>query len=84
LARFPYVLGAFLEVGSFLGKNRTLNWTHLKADPAINAGVKINPVKLCAFTVAPLAGLYTGDRAGINAICNALADISDDRMSHAF
>ena len=52
------------------------------ADAAIDAGVKVDPIKVCALAVGTLAEVDASHRAGIHAIGYALADVGNDRVSH--
>ena len=71
-----------LQLGLFFRKDGPLHGTHLQADAAIDAGVEVDPIKVCALAVGTLAGVDSSHGAGINAIGYALADVGDDRMSH--
>ena len=71
-----------LQLGLFFGKDGPLHGTNLQADAAIDAGVEVDPIKVCALAVGALAGVDASHGAGINAIGYALADVGDDRVSH--
>ena len=55
----------------------------MQTDSAINAGREIDPVPVCSFGVFAWAFVNTGNRAGIDAICDAFTGIRYDRMRHS-
>ena len=71
-----------LQICTFLRNNCTIDWTNLKANPAINASIKINPVEIGPFFIFALSRLNAGNRTGINTVSNSLTDVSDDCVCH--
>jgi len=71
-----------LKLGPLFWHDRSRHGADLQADAAVDAGVEINPIKRCAFAIGTLAGMDAGNRAGIHAISNTFADVSDDGVGH--
>jgi hypothetical protein len=82
MARSRAELRSFLKVGAFFGKNRTLDGTHLQANRAVNAGLKVDPKPVCAFAVFAGAGMDAGDRTGGDAIGNTFTNFGDNGVGH--
>ena len=71
-----------MKLGPLFWHDRPRHGADLQADAAVDAGVEINPIKRCALAVGPLAGVNARNRAGIHAISNTFADVSDDGVGH--
>jgi hypothetical protein len=71
-----------LEFRAFLGQDRSLDGTDLKADSAVDAGVEIDPVEIGTLLVFAVALIDASHGAGVDAIGNAFAHISNDGVSH--
>ena len=74
---------SLLQIRFLLRQDCALNGANLQTDSAINAGVEIDPEESSALGVGTLARMDAGHRTGVDAICHPLADIGDDRVSHA-
>ena len=72
----------FLEVGAFFGENGSLDRTNLQTDPTVDAGIKVDPIKICPLFVFPLSLVDAGHRTGINTIRDPFANIGHDRVGH--
>ena len=72
-----------MQARAFFGDDRPFYRTDLQTNAAINAGCKVNPVPISAFSIFTRTGMYAGNRAGIYAVGNAFADICNDRMRHS-
>ena len=72
----------FLEIGAFFGENGSLDRTNLQTDPTVDAGIKVDPIKICPLFVFPLSLVDAGHRTGINTISNPFAHIGHDRVGH--
>lgn len=77
------LLRRILQIGSFFRHDRPFYRADLQANAAINAGSKVNPVPVCPFFVFAWPFMDASNRAGINAIGNALAGIGQNRMRHS-
>jgi hypothetical protein len=71
-----------LQIGAFFGENSAFYRANLETNATINAGGKVNPVPIRAFCIFAGTRMNAGDGTGINAIGNAFAGISDNRMGH--
>lgn len=75
--------GRSLQIRLFFGQNRPFYGADLQADAAVNAGVEVNPIPVCALLILARPFVDAGDWASIDAIGNAFADISDNSVGHA-
>lgn len=74
--------GCLLQLRLFFGQNGTFYRAYLKANAAVNAGIKINPVPAGAFFVFTRAFVNTGHGAGIDAIRNAFTNVGHNSVGH--
>jgi hypothetical protein len=71
-----------LQVGAFFCNDSPFDWTNLKANAAVDAGGKVNPIPIGSFSVFTWAIVNTGYWAGIHTVCDAFAHIRHNCMSH--
>ena len=69
---------AGLQVGAFFRNDGPFHRADLQADPTIDAGLEIDPIKAGALGVGALAWMDAGHRAGIDAVGDPFADVGDD------
>jgi hypothetical protein len=74
----------FLQIRALFCQDCAVNRANLKTDTAVNTGCKINPVPTGALGVFTGTIMDTAHGASIDTVCNALADIGDNGMSHDF
>jgi hypothetical protein len=71
-----------LQFRTFFCHDRTFDGANLKANAAVYAGGKINPVPVRPFSIFPWAFMDTGYGTGIYAIRDAFANFRHNRMRH--
>ena len=71
-----------LKLRLFLWQNCTLYWTDLKANAAVNAGGKIDPVPAGSLSVFSRSFVDAGNGTGINTVGDAFANVSHNGMRH--
>ena len=74
--------GCLLKIWTLFRNDGSFHRADLEANAAVNAGVEIDPVEVGSLFVFPLALVNASHRAGIHAVGDALAHVSDDGMSH--
>jgi hypothetical protein len=74
--------GSLLQLGPFIGNDRTCDWTHLQTNAAVNAGIKINPKPITTLDIFAGARVNASNRTSADAISNSLANIRNDSMWH--
>jgi len=71
-----------LQLRSFFGQNRPVNWANCEANTAVDAGIKVDPVPRCPFKIKSRRRLDAGDRTGRSTVRYSFTDISCDRIRH--
>ena len=74
--------GSLLQVWTFFCNDRAFNRTNLHANSTVDAGVEIDPIKVCSLLVFAIALIDAGHWASVDAIGDAFAHISNDAVSH--
>ena len=77
------LLRRLLQIWSLFWKDRPLYWANLYTDATVNAGGKVNPVPVITLNVFAWTFVNASHRTGIDAIGNAFADISNNRVRHS-
>lgn len=77
------LLRYFLQIRSLLWNDRLLHWADLHTDAAVYAGSKVNPIPVITLDIFAWAFVNASHWTGIYAICNAFANISNNRVRHS-
>ena len=72
----------FLEIRPLFRHDRSLNRADLHADATVDADIKVDPVVISSLFVFPGTLVDACDRACINAVGDAFADVRDDGVWH--
>ena len=74
------LLRGILQIWSFFRNNRSFYWANLETDATVDTGGKVNPVPISTLDIFAWTLVDTCNRAGINAISNAFAGISNNSV----